>query len=227
MNDHELLGVEPSTPPDEIRKVYLSLVAIFHPDRYEAAPDRVKQEATRRMAEINAAYDRIRSGQAARSVPSDAANSSPPPDASAHAGSQQRPPPTVPTAGRMFVSQLPPRTLTHPLTLVQPVKWPTMDHPNVLWFGGDRQAAFTLLKEVGRGAGWSLSSEGSNMTIQPSWLAVRRRLLARARPMSFGESVGSGPSKGTAIGVFGTHVAELGRFFSDLRRGGRLVVREP
>ena len=49
-----ILGVEPSAQIGEIRAAYRSLMMLHHPDR--ASPDK-RAEATRKSAEINAAYD--------------------------------------------------------------------------------------------------------------------------------------------------------------------------
>jgi hypothetical protein len=57
-----LIGVEPGSSPDEVEKAYRTLAQIYHPDRYEGAPNEVRLEAEQRMAQLNAARDAIRAG---------------------------------------------------------------------------------------------------------------------------------------------------------------------
>jgi hypothetical protein len=52
---HVVLGVEPGATPDEIKAAWRSLARQHHPDLTGDDPE-VAQRATRRMAEINAAY---------------------------------------------------------------------------------------------------------------------------------------------------------------------------
>jgi hypothetical protein len=52
---HAVLGIAPGSPPDELSAAYRELAKRWHPDR-GGGP-----EAERRMAEINAAYDVVRS----------------------------------------------------------------------------------------------------------------------------------------------------------------------
>lgn len=56
-----ILGLEPNTPPDEVRRRYRDLVREHHPDRHIAAgvPEEMVELATRRLQKINEAYDRI------------------------------------------------------------------------------------------------------------------------------------------------------------------------
>ena len=54
---HEILGVAPDASADEISEAYRTLVQIYHPDKYMDSPTRVQAEATRRMQEINRAYE--------------------------------------------------------------------------------------------------------------------------------------------------------------------------
>jgi len=58
---YAVLGVEPSIDDTELRKRYRSLVRENHPDRLiaEGVPNDLIAVATRRAAEINAAYDTI------------------------------------------------------------------------------------------------------------------------------------------------------------------------
>lgn len=56
----ELLGVAPDAPPDDVAAAYRAAAKRFHPDI--AGDDAT---AAARMAEINAAYDAIRNGDAA------------------------------------------------------------------------------------------------------------------------------------------------------------------
>jgi hypothetical protein len=52
---HLVLGVEPGTPPDAIKAAWRALARQHHPDLTGDDPE-VARRATRRMAEINAAY---------------------------------------------------------------------------------------------------------------------------------------------------------------------------
>lgn len=56
-----VLGLAPSAPPDEVRRVYRQLVAEHHPDRLIArgVPEELIDVATARMAAINLAYQAI------------------------------------------------------------------------------------------------------------------------------------------------------------------------
>jgi hypothetical protein len=58
MDPHAVLGVGPDSPPDELSAAYRELAKRWHPD---VVPPARGQEAERRMAEINAAYDLLRS----------------------------------------------------------------------------------------------------------------------------------------------------------------------
>lgn len=74
IDPHAVLGVGPDSPPDELSAAYRELAKRWHPDRNRTHPP---AEAERRMAEINAAYDVVRSevwqqrkrGGGARSAP--------------------------------------------------------------------------------------------------------------------------------------------------------------
>jgi hypothetical protein len=70
-----VLGVVPGAPLDDVAASYRRLAKRWHPDRGGGA------EAARRMAEINAAYDVLRSGEwhAARSAPNPASRARPAP----------------------------------------------------------------------------------------------------------------------------------------------------
>ncbi len=56
---YRILEVEPGTPPDQVRASYLELVKIWHPDRF-ANDAKLLARATRRLQEINSAYDRLK-----------------------------------------------------------------------------------------------------------------------------------------------------------------------
>jgi DnaJ like chaperone protein len=57
----EVLGVAPDAPFDEIKKRHRALVRENHPDRHvaEGVPPEMVEIVTRRLARINAAFDRI------------------------------------------------------------------------------------------------------------------------------------------------------------------------
>jgi curved DNA-binding protein CbpA len=52
----EVLGVDPDTPPREIREAYHRLVRLHHPDRHPDDDDAARSARHTRMASINAAY---------------------------------------------------------------------------------------------------------------------------------------------------------------------------
>ena len=59
---YEVLGVQRSATPDEIKTAYRALAKKYHPDNYTDSP--LSDVANEKMAEINEAYDAIMSGQA-------------------------------------------------------------------------------------------------------------------------------------------------------------------
>jgi curved DNA-binding protein CbpA len=67
----KILGLEPTTSSRAIRDAYVRLVRIYHPDRFVGMPDDVRAEAERRMKELSAAYEGLRSAKrkAAKSPP--------------------------------------------------------------------------------------------------------------------------------------------------------------
>ena len=54
---HEVLGVRPGAPPDEIKRAYRKLVKQYHPDHYKDHP--LEDLAKTKMQEINEAYDQL------------------------------------------------------------------------------------------------------------------------------------------------------------------------
>ena len=63
MKPWEILGVTQKATRAEITTAYRTLAYIFHPDRFVDAPDPVKDEAQRRMAQLNKAYDLAKRGR--------------------------------------------------------------------------------------------------------------------------------------------------------------------
>jgi DnaJ like chaperone protein len=61
VDPYVVLGLAPSAPPEEVRRVYRLLVAEHHPDRLIAkgVPEELIDVATARMAAINLAYQAI------------------------------------------------------------------------------------------------------------------------------------------------------------------------
>jgi hypothetical protein len=64
MKPWEVLGVSPKATRAEITQAYRTLAYIFHPDRFVDAPENVRVEAQRRMAQVNKAYDLAKRGKA-------------------------------------------------------------------------------------------------------------------------------------------------------------------
>lgn len=54
---YKVLGVSPDASDDEIKKAYKELVKKYHPDQYQDNP--LADVAAEKMADINAAYDKI------------------------------------------------------------------------------------------------------------------------------------------------------------------------
>ena len=63
MKPWEVLGVTPKATRAEITAAYRTLAYIFHPDRFGDAPGPVQEEAQRRMAQLNKAYDLAKRGR--------------------------------------------------------------------------------------------------------------------------------------------------------------------
>jgi DnaJ domain len=72
---YEILGVSRTATPDEIRAAYRDLAGRFHPDKHRGNP--LETLAAEKLAQINWAYEKIRSGAAASSRPARAAPSRP------------------------------------------------------------------------------------------------------------------------------------------------------
>jgi hypothetical protein len=62
VDPYQVLGVEAGASPAEVRTRYRVLVQLFHPDRLQGMPDGVREEAERRMKELNLAYGRLEKG---------------------------------------------------------------------------------------------------------------------------------------------------------------------
>ena len=63
MKPWEVLGLSQKATRAEITTAYRTLAYIFHPDRFVDAPDPVRDEAQRRMAQLNKAYDLAKRGK--------------------------------------------------------------------------------------------------------------------------------------------------------------------
>jgi len=65
MNPYEVLGVEPGSDEETVKKAYRNLVRKYHPDKYVDNP--LADLAAEKMKEINKAYDMITKGTASQS----------------------------------------------------------------------------------------------------------------------------------------------------------------
>ena len=66
MDPYDVLGVSKNASSSEIAEAYRTLAQIYHPDRYVGAPEDVRQEAERRMKELNEAYKAAKDSPRAR-----------------------------------------------------------------------------------------------------------------------------------------------------------------
>lgn len=62
---YEILGVEPGSPPEEIRQAWRDLAQVWHPDRF-TANERLQQKAQAKLKEVNEAYEALRDLRAGR-----------------------------------------------------------------------------------------------------------------------------------------------------------------
>ena len=60
----EILELKPGATPDEVKAAYRDLAKVWHPDRFRDDSPRLKAKAAEKLAEINEAYEKIRSYQA-------------------------------------------------------------------------------------------------------------------------------------------------------------------
>lgn len=60
MTLYELLGVDPGASAAEIQRAWREQVKRFHPDAHPGAPEAVREQLNRQVAEINAAYEVLR-----------------------------------------------------------------------------------------------------------------------------------------------------------------------
>ena len=95
-----MLGVGPDATPDEIKVAWRGLARQHHPDLIGDDPE-VAQRATRRMAEINAAYATLTRGAKAR-----ARAAAPAPSSPARRGGPPPDKPSRPVTGRVDTSHI-------------------------------------------------------------------------------------------------------------------------
>jgi hypothetical protein len=68
-----VLDLPPNSSAEEVKAAYVDLVKIWHPDRYQNEPERLRLRATEKLRLINDAYARLRGRAASR--PSDSSAS--------------------------------------------------------------------------------------------------------------------------------------------------------
>ncbi|MGZ4120445.1 MAG: J domain-containing protein [Actinomycetota bacterium] len=56
---YEILGIDPAASDAEVRAAYRRLAQIYHPDRFSSVRPEIREEAERRMMELNAAFAEI------------------------------------------------------------------------------------------------------------------------------------------------------------------------
>lgn len=66
---YQVLGLGPRASRDDVRAAYRRLARRWHPDLHATAGPELRLDAERRMKELNAAYDAIRTGRATVSAP--------------------------------------------------------------------------------------------------------------------------------------------------------------
>ena len=62
-NYFEILELQPGATPDEVKQAYRDLAKVWHPDRFKGEDERLKSKAAEKLAEINEAYQKIRTYQ--------------------------------------------------------------------------------------------------------------------------------------------------------------------
>jgi curved DNA-binding protein CbpA len=55
----EILGIDPTTDQEVIRRAFVRLARIYHPDRFAGMPEDVRLEAERRMKQATVAYETL------------------------------------------------------------------------------------------------------------------------------------------------------------------------
>jgi hypothetical protein len=100
---HDVLGVEPGASPQSIKVAWRRLARQHHPDLTGDDPAASRQ-ATRRMAEINDAYESLRRQSLRPGEPSTRADGWGPSQPPARKGGPPRPRPSRPVTGRVDTS---------------------------------------------------------------------------------------------------------------------------
>ena len=59
----DILEIQPGATPDEVKQAYRDLAKVWHPDRFKGEDERLKSKAAEKLAEINEAYQKIRTYQ--------------------------------------------------------------------------------------------------------------------------------------------------------------------
>jgi hypothetical protein len=118
----------------------------------------------------------------------------------------------------LFVASESPVLLIHPLTYVQPIHWPDVSHPNVIWFSADLRTAVKIVKPLVRSSGLRCTSEGGELVAFRGML--KSRMPIRPRRLQFADG-----TLGTCFTVFGSDLRELRALFDFLRRCPGVAAR--
>ena len=98
----EILELRPGATPDEVKTAYRDLAKVWHPDRFKDDSPRLKAKAAEKLAEINEAYEKIRTYQARQRARKQGEGEQGSNTSQAYTGYRPYTPGTSPGAGESF-----------------------------------------------------------------------------------------------------------------------------